>query len=86
MDLDDFKRFGGDEFAVLFEDLEKVDHAINVAQRVERGLIAPFEMVGHEVVVTISIGIVSAARGEFRVRTGPRCGRAPAQWSAWRPW
>ena len=61
---DTFARFGGDEFAMLLEDPEDVGHAADVAQRIKRGLSAPFEVDGHQAVVTASVGIVVAAPGE----------------------
>ena len=61
---DTFARFGGDEFAMLLEDLEDVGYAADVAERIKRDLSAPFEVDGHEAVVTTSIGIVMAAPGE----------------------
>jgi GGDEF domain-containing protein len=63
---DTFARFGGDEFAMLLEDLEDVGPAADVAERIKRDLSAPFEVDGHEAVVTTSIGIVMAAPGEDR--------------------
>ena len=61
---DTFARFGGDEFAMLLEDLEDVGYAADVAERIKRDLSAPFEVDGHQAVVTTSIGIVMAAPGE----------------------
>ena len=61
---DTFARFGGDEFAMLLEDPEDVGHAADVAQRVKRDLSAPFEVDGHQAVVTASVGIVMASPGE----------------------
>ena len=60
---DTFARFGGDEFAMLLEGLEEVGQAAEVAKRIKRDLIAPFEVDGHQAVVTSSIGIVMAATG-----------------------
>src|SRR5215203_3878972 len=60
---DTFARFGGDEFAILLEDLENVGQAAEVAERIKRDLIAPFGVDGHQVVVTTSIGIVTVAAG-----------------------
>jgi diguanylate cyclase (GGDEF)-like protein len=60
---DTFARFGGDEFAMLLEDLEDVGHAADVAERIKRDLITPFEVDGHQAVVTSSIGIVTVATG-----------------------
>jgi diguanylate cyclase (GGDEF)-like protein len=61
---DTFARFGGDEFAMLLEDPENVSHAADVAERIKRDLSAPFEVDGHQAVVTASIGIVAAVPGE----------------------
>jgi diguanylate cyclase (GGDEF)-like protein len=58
---DTFARFGGDEFAMLLEDLEDVGQASEVAERIKRDLTHPFEVDGHQIVVTASIGIVMAA-------------------------
>jgi EAL domain-containing protein (putative c-di-GMP-specific phosphodiesterase class I) len=58
---DTFARFGGDEFAMLLEGLEDVGHAADVAARIKQDLSAPFEVDGHQAVVTTSIGIVMAA-------------------------
>jgi diguanylate cyclase (GGDEF)-like protein len=61
---DTFARFGGDEFAMLLEGLEDVVQAADVAARIKRDLSAPFQVDGHEAVVTTSIGVVVAAPGE----------------------
>jgi diguanylate cyclase (GGDEF)-like protein len=58
---DTFARFGGDEFAILLEDLEDVGQAVTVANRIKRDLTRPFEVDGHEAVVTASIGIAADA-------------------------
>jgi diguanylate cyclase (GGDEF)-like protein len=60
---DTFARFGGDEFAMLLEGLEDVSQAAEVAERIKRDLSVPFEVDGHQAVVTSSIGIVMAATG-----------------------
>ena len=61
---DTFARFGGDEFAMLLEDLEDVGQATEVAERIKRTLIFPFKVDGREAVVTASIGVVAADPGE----------------------
>jgi diguanylate cyclase (GGDEF)-like protein/PAS domain S-box-containing protein len=61
---DTFARFGGDEFAMLLEDLEGTGPAADVAERIKRDLSAPFEVDGHQAVLSTSIGIVIAATGE----------------------
>ena len=53
---------GGDEFAVLLEGIGEVNDAVRVAKRVQDELQAPFEVEGHEVFTSTSIGIaVSSA-------------------------
>jgi diguanylate cyclase (GGDEF)-like protein len=54
-------RFGGDEFAVLLEDLDLSTAAEIVAQRILDSLREPFEIQGQEVFVGASIGIASSA-------------------------
>ncbi len=50
-------RLGGDEFTILIPDLERVEHALNVAHRVKEAMRRPFLIDGHEIFVTASIGI-----------------------------
>jgi diguanylate cyclase (GGDEF)-like protein len=50
-------RLGGDEFTILLPDLERVENALNVAQRVKDAMRRPFQLEGNEVFVTASIGI-----------------------------
>ena len=50
-------RLGGDEFTILLPDLEKVDSALAVAQRVKDAMRRPFQLDGQEIFVTASIGI-----------------------------
>ncbi|WGV28725.1 diguanylate cyclase [Halotia branconii CENA392] len=50
-------RFGGDEFAVLLEEIRDVTDAINVAKRIQDTLGLPFNLNGHQVGTTASIGI-----------------------------
>src|SRR3954471_10628792 len=54
-------RFGGDEFAILLEDLDTTNGAHVVAQRVLDSLREPFAIQGQEVLVGASIGIASSA-------------------------
>jgi len=61
---DTFARIAGDEFGLLLEGLEDVGQAVEVAKRIKRELTFPFEVDGHEAVVTASIGIVAAGPGE----------------------
>jgi len=50
-------RFGGDEFAVLLNDFRDITALPELVDRVQAHLAQPFELDGHEVVVTASIGI-----------------------------
>ena len=57
---DVISRFGGDEFAVLLTGCTAPDAAVHVARRLVTALMSPFELDGHEAVVTASIGIVDS--------------------------
>jgi len=54
---DTVARLGGDEFAILLDGLENQDHAIAVAERIQQALTRTFNLIGHEVYITASIGI-----------------------------
>jgi EAL domain-containing protein (putative c-di-GMP-specific phosphodiesterase class I) len=58
---------GGDEFVVLLEDIKELQDALTVAGRIREEVKAPFNLDGHEVVTTVSIGVV------FGVTTGGPC-------------
>lgn len=49
-------RLGGDEFTVLLEDINDLGEVESVAERIEDALQAPFEVAGHDLRITISIG------------------------------
>ncbi len=58
--LDDkhvISRFGGDEFAVLLDDVRTPEEAAVVAERVQTSLSAPIMLNDHEVATSASIGI-----------------------------
>jgi diguanylate cyclase (GGDEF)-like protein len=55
--IDVVARFGGDEFAILQADASDPVAAATLAARVVTCLAAPFEIEGHEVRITASIGI-----------------------------
>jgi diguanylate cyclase (GGDEF)-like protein len=61
---DTFARFGGDEFAVLLDELEDASDATGLAQRLVRELRAPFWLDGQEIFITASIGAVLSDPGE----------------------
>lgn len=54
---DTVARFGGDEFVVLCEDLDSVEHASVIAARVREHMDPPFLVSGQELHVSASIGI-----------------------------
>lgn len=55
-------RLGGDEFAVLLDNLTSEQEALDLAQQLQTQLSQPCLLEGHEVIVTISIGIVFSDR------------------------
>jgi diguanylate cyclase (GGDEF)-like protein/PAS domain S-box-containing protein len=54
---DSVARFGGDEFAILLEDVRDESEATEVAHRIDLALRAPFHLDGKDVFITSSIGI-----------------------------
>ena len=50
-------RLGGDEFAVVLEHVRHVSDAIQAAERIREHLAMPFNLSGHEVFISASIGI-----------------------------
>lgn len=60
---DTISRFGGDEFAILLQDIKDTSDAISVADRIQAELTLPFCLSGHEVFTSASIGIVLSTTG-----------------------
>jgi diguanylate cyclase (GGDEF)-like protein/PAS domain S-box-containing protein len=56
-------RFGGDEFAILLEDIQHVSDATRIADRIHRELSLPCTLNGQEFFPTTSIGIALSATG-----------------------
>ncbi|MBW4559347.1 MAG: diguanylate cyclase [Trichormus sp. ATA11-4-KO1] len=56
-------RFGGDEFAVLLEEIKDVTDATNVAKRIQDTLGLPLSLNGHQIYTTASIGIALNSGG-----------------------
>ena len=50
-------RFGGDEFAILLDGLQRPSEAIQVAEKVLQTISAPFKLTNHEAITTASIGV-----------------------------
>jgi diguanylate cyclase (GGDEF)-like protein/PAS domain S-box-containing protein len=61
--MDTPARFGGDEFAVLLEDIDSAADATVVAERVLAEIARPIRVQGRRVVVRASIGIAIAGAG-----------------------
>jgi diguanylate cyclase (GGDEF)-like protein len=56
-------RLGGDEFAILLDGIEDSHEATNMAKRIQEELESPFDLSGHEVFTTTSIGIALSSTG-----------------------
>lgn len=51
-------RIGGDEFVVLLPSVESIQTAMMVAEKIRQALSQPFEIAGHSLSISTSIGIV----------------------------
>jgi diguanylate cyclase (GGDEF)-like protein/PAS domain S-box-containing protein len=69
---DTVARFGGDEFAILLEDIGGISDATRVAERIQAELAAPVNLSGFDVFTSASIGIAlsssSYERPEYLLR------------------
>ncbi|HEY9647229.1 MAG TPA: EAL domain-containing protein [Chroococcidiopsis sp.] len=54
---DTVARLGGDEFAILLDDIQDINDAINVAERIQEQLTQPFQIQGHDIFTSASVGI-----------------------------
>lgn len=63
---DTIARLGGDEFTILLDDIKDFANANFVAERIQKAVSLPFDMEGHEVFTTVSIGIAVSATGYDR--------------------
>ncbi|HEU0300370.1 MAG TPA: EAL domain-containing protein [Longimicrobium sp.] len=63
---DTVARFGGDEFAVLLEELVDLDEATHIADRLGQAVAAPINLSGYEVFSSASIGIALCSGGMDR--------------------
>jgi len=57
-DVDTVARVGGDEFSIIQVDLREVGQALTLGAKVIAELAKPFDLQGHEVFVSASLGIV----------------------------
>ena len=61
--VDTAARFGGDEFAILLEDINDVGPAVETAERILASLGEPLNLDGHELTIRASLGISIAEAG-----------------------
>ncbi|RPJ28941.1 MAG: EAL domain-containing protein [Chloroflexi bacterium] len=62
---DTIARLGGDEFVILLEDIQDAIDVTHIANRIQADLALPYDLEGHKVFVSVSMGIVlNAARYE----------------------
>ena len=59
-------RLGGDEFNVLLDDIKDASDAMRVAERLRRALQEPFEVDGHQVFTSATVGIAISTTGYER--------------------
>ena len=60
---DTVARFGGDEFAILLDDITQASDATRAAERILEEISAPMDIRGHQVMTTGSIGIALTSTG-----------------------
>ncbi|MBD0319777.1 MAG: EAL domain-containing protein, partial [Gemmatimonadetes bacterium] len=65
-ETDTVARFGGDEFAVLLEELDDPGYATQVAERIAAAVAGPVNLSGYEVFTGASIGIALGDEGHDR--------------------
>ncbi|HEV2861769.1 MAG TPA: EAL domain-containing protein [Pyrinomonadaceae bacterium] len=63
---DTVARLGGDEFVILIEDIADEKEAVQVAERIQKELLQPFNLSGREVFTTVSLGIAPSSTGYER--------------------
>jgi diguanylate cyclase (GGDEF)-like protein/PAS domain S-box-containing protein len=59
---DTVARLSGDEFAILLEEVQSAEDAVEITQRIHEALLHPFMVAGHELFVTASVGIALGDR------------------------
>jgi diguanylate cyclase (GGDEF)-like protein len=59
---DTIARIGGDEFAILLEDISDPAYTVDVAERIREKSVRPLNIKGHEIITSISIGIALGSK------------------------
>ena len=60
---DSLSRFGGDDFAILLDDINGVADATRIATRIQHEMSLAFDLKGQEIFTSVSIGIVLVRSG-----------------------
>ncbi len=60
---DTIARFGGDEFAILTDEIHTAEDAVRIAERIHKSFTKPFKIAGQDVFSSVSIGIALSRRG-----------------------
>ncbi len=61
--IDTVARLGGDEFVILLDGIKDISDATQIADRIQKELTLPFNLDGHEVFISTSIGIALSTTG-----------------------
>ncbi len=64
--LDTVSRYAGDEFVVVFDELDSQREAVAIAKRIRQVLAEPFHIADQEIRITASMGLVLAPMEESR--------------------
>ena len=56
-------RLSGDEFTILLSDIHSISDATRIAKRIHNAFRQPFDLDGHDVLTTVSIGIALSTHG-----------------------
>ncbi len=60
---DTLARYAGDKFAIVLDEIRDASDGIRVAERIQRNLLPPFFVNGHELRIKVSMGIAVSATG-----------------------
>ncbi len=63
--IDTVSRFGGDEFAILMDNIKDVSSVNDLADRIKEQMRMPFYIFGHEIFVSVSIGIALSDASDY---------------------